>query len=78
MITHYVSLTNALRSVILGGAGWRAAIYLLGGMAERFIAAVLKTVDREIRGFESLSLRWRQSNRCEQGEVPEWSIGTAC
>ncbi len=26
-------------------------------MAERFIAAVLKTVDRKIRGFESLSLR---------------------
>ena len=29
----------------------------LGRMAERFIAAVLKTVDRKIRGFESLSLR---------------------
>ena len=28
-----------------------------GGMAERFKAAVLKTVDREVRGFESLSLR---------------------
>ena len=26
-------------------------------MAERFKAAVLKTVDREVRGFESLSLR---------------------
>jgi hypothetical protein len=28
-----------------------------GGMAEWFKAAVLKTVDRKIRGFESLSLR---------------------
>jgi hypothetical protein len=28
-----------------------------GGMAERFKAAVLKTVDRKVRGFESLSLR---------------------
>ena len=28
-----------------------------GGMAERFKAAVLKTADREVRGFESLSLR---------------------
>ncbi len=27
-------------------------------MAEWSIAAVLKTVDRKIRGFESLSLRW--------------------
>ena len=26
-------------------------------MAERFKAAVLKTADREVRGFESLSLR---------------------
>ena len=26
-------------------------------MAERFKAAVLKTVDRKVRGFESLSLR---------------------
>ena len=29
----------------------------LGGMAEWFKAAVLKTVDRKVRGFESLSLR---------------------
>ncbi len=28
-----------------------------GGMAERLKAAVLKTADREVRGFESLSLR---------------------
>ncbi len=32
-------------------------IPLAGGMAEWFKAAVLKTVDREVRGFESLSLR---------------------
>ena len=30
---------------------------MAGGMAERFKAAVLKTVDRKVRGFESLSLR---------------------
>ncbi len=30
---------------------------LSGGMAEWFKAAVLKTVDRKVRGFESLSLR---------------------
>jgi hypothetical protein len=28
-----------------------------GEMAERFKAAVLKTVERKLRGFESLSLR---------------------
>jgi hypothetical protein len=28
-------------------------------MAEWFKAAVLKTVDRKVRGFESLSLRFR-------------------
>ena len=32
-------------------------IPMAGGMAERFKAAVLKTVDRKVRGFESLSLR---------------------
>ena len=32
-------------------------IPLAGGMAERFKAAVLKIVDRKVRGFESLSLR---------------------
>jgi hypothetical protein len=31
--------------------------FTYGGMAERFKAAVLKTVDRKVRGFESLSLR---------------------
>ncbi len=30
---------------------------ITGGMAEWFKAAVLKTVDRKVRGFESLSLR---------------------
>ena len=34
------------------------AIYkCIGEMAERFKAAVLKTVERKLRGFESLSLR---------------------
>ena len=28
-----------------------------GEVAERFMAAVLKTVDRKVRGFESLPLR---------------------
>ena len=46
-------------------------------MAERLIAAVLKTVDLTIRGFESLSLRL---DNCIwlNGEVPEWTIGAAC
>ena len=33
------------------------AEYLGGGMAEWFKAAVLKTVERKLRGFESYSLR---------------------
>lgn len=44
-------------SSILTNAERRGAIRGHGGMAERFIAAVLKTVDLTIRGFESLSLR---------------------
>ena len=32
-------------------------IFRNGEMAERFKAAVLKTVERKLRGFESLSLR---------------------
>jgi hypothetical protein len=48
----------------------------LGGMAEWLIAAVLKTADRKIRGFESLSLRL--DNAIADGEVPEWTIGAAC
>jgi hypothetical protein len=31
--------------------------YLAGGMAEWLKAAVLKTVERKLRGFESYSLR---------------------
>jgi hypothetical protein len=31
-------------------------------MAERFKAAVLKTVERKLRGFESLSLRQLKNN----------------
>ena len=36
-----------------------------GGMAERFKAAVLKTVDRKVRGFESLSLRQPSLAHCK-------------
>ena len=32
-------------------------------MAERLKAAVLKTVDREVRGFESLSLRHSEDDQ---------------
>jgi hypothetical protein len=46
-------------------------------MAERSIAAVLKTVDLTIRGFESLSLRLKTAHTIA-GEVPEWTIGAAC
>jgi hypothetical protein len=31
--------------------------FILGGMAEWLKAAVLKTVERKLRGFESYSLR---------------------
>ena len=34
-----------------------------GEMAERFKAAVLKTVERKLRGFESLSLRHTMRKR---------------
>jgi hypothetical protein len=34
-------------------------------MAERFKAAVLKTVERKLRGFESLSLRHKINNNFE-------------
>ena|GEM_PF-3077736 len=33
--------------------------FVSGGMAEWFKAAVLKTVERKLRGFESYSLRQR-------------------
>jgi hypothetical protein len=38
-----------------------------GGMAEWFKAAVLKTVERKLRGFESYSLR-------QFREIVKWSI----
>jgi hypothetical protein len=37
-------------------------------MAERFKAAVLKTVERKLRGFESLSLRHTTKKPFEQFE----------
>ena len=37
-----------------------------GGMAEWFKAAVLKTVERKFRGFESYSLRHTKSQNKEQ------------
>ena len=37
-------------------------IFRNGEMAERFKAAVLKTVERKLRGFESLSLRHYEKN----------------
>ena len=55
-------------------------------MAERFKAAVLKTVERKLRGFESLLLRWfsldqecgfRQEKR-PFGEVAERLKAAAC
>ena len=43
-----------------------------GGMAEWFKAAVLKTAERKLRGFESYSLRQLF------GEVAEWLKAAAC
>ena len=40
----------------------------MGGMAEWFKAAVLKTVERKLRGFESYSLRHFR-------EMVKWLIG---
>jgi hypothetical protein len=42
-------------------------------MAEWFKAAVLKTAERKLRGFESYSLRQQQ-----HGEVAEWLKAAAC
>jgi hypothetical protein len=39
-----------------------------GEMAERFKAAVLKTVERKLRGFESLSLRHKIQFRVQSSE----------
>jgi hypothetical protein len=38
-------------------------------MAERFKAAVLKTVERKLRGFESLSLRQKKAEGREKRDV---------
>lgn len=44
-----------------------------GGMAEWLKAAVLKTVERKLRGFESYSLRQQRS-----GVVAEWPKAAVC
>jgi hypothetical protein len=58
-----------------------------GEVAEWFKAAVLKTVERKLRGFESLPLRPIPNNdpasnlarrHPDHGKVPEWSNGAAC
>ncbi len=49
------------------------AAYLSGGMAEWFKAAVLKTVERKLRGFESYSLR--HDNPANPGEMAESAEG---
>ena len=45
------------KRLTLKGRDANEAKYLSGGMAEWFKAAVLKTVERKLRGFESYSLR---------------------
>jgi hypothetical protein len=54
-----MSLRNECLRDILCMAGNATASMVMhpGGMAEWSIATVLKTVDRKVRGFESLSLR---------------------
>lgn len=49
----------------------------IGGVAERSKAAVLKTVERKLRGFESYPLR-QFDRKTVQGEVAEWSKASAC
>ena len=49
------------------------ATYFRGGMAEWFKAAVLKTVERKLRGFESYSLR--HDNSTTPGEMAEPAEG---
>ena len=58
-----------------------------GEVAEWFKAAVLKTVERKLRGFESLPLRpilnlkldvGPNRRHPDHGKVPEWSNGAAC
>lgn len=55
------------------GGPLAAARRTCGGMAEWSKAAVLKTVERKLRGFESYSLRHLMS-----GEVAEWLKAAAC
>jgi hypothetical protein len=59
-------------------------------MAEWSMAAVLKTVDRKVRGFESCSLRQKIKTRIHEvwvfcfsikaknGEMAEWPKAIAC
>lgn len=54
-------------------------------MAERAKAVVLKTTERKLRGFESLSLRQkrlaearRARERGTPGEMAEWLKALAC
>ena len=51
-------------------------------MAEWSMAAVLKTVDRKVRGFESCSLRHLLLSEIislvGKGEMAEWSKAIAC
>ena len=51
-----------------------------GGVAEWLKAAVLKTVVRKYRGFESYLLRQKLIKRfdCPDGEVAEWSKAADC
>ena len=47
--------------------------FAIGGMAEWFKAAVLKTVERKLRGFESYSLRQKnqRADFYKLGEMAE-------
>ena len=47
-------LTVAAQSITMI---WHGGVHAPGGMSEWFMVAVLKTVVRKHRGFESLSLR---------------------
>jgi hypothetical protein len=55
-----------------------------GGVAERSKAAVLKTAERKLRGFESLLLRKadnriaRSSFFLSHGEMAEWLKAPVC
>jgi hypothetical protein len=47
-------------------------------MAEWFKAAVLKTVERKLRGFESYSLRHQTDGICFSERWPSWLKALAC